>query len=107
MLDSGIYRLQQEAARRVRLMEERNRRIADSYASDPRLQAPCPPAYTPPEARRPAEAACVHTPPAVVPPARESSEDDSERLLLLLLALLLAKSGAHMELIVALLYLAM
>lgn len=98
MLDSGIYRLQQEAARRVRLMEERNRRIADSYASDPRLQAPCPPAYTPPEARRPA---------AVVPPARESSEDDSERLLLLLLALLLAKSGAHMELIVALLYLAM
>lgn len=106
MVDSGIYRLQQEAARRVRLMEERNRQIANSYAPEPRLETPCPPAYTPPEVRRPPERSCP--PPTVVAhPAPAPSEDDNERLLLLMLALLLAKNGAQTELIVALLYLAM
>ncbi len=88
-------------------MEERNRQIANGYAAGARMEEPRPPAYTPPEPRRPSEPLYAPRPAVTHPAPTPPPEDDNDRLLLLMLAMLLAKNGAQIELIIALLYLAM
>lgn len=130
-----VLRMQQEAQQRVQRMREHARRLVEEDEGRVRAAKTHPPrppqppsgggrtaeslaAARPPQPR--AQAAC--SPTAEVPEARQSCVPaespaksgglsllggDQEQALLLFLALLLAKNGAQVELIVALLYLAM
>lgn len=82
VVDEEVLRGQREAEQRVRRMREENRRLAQRMGA-------CPP-----EERMP--------PP---PPAR--SHIDGERLIPLALAVLLYRNGGPMELVLALVYLAL
>lgn len=96
--------MQQEAARRVRRMQEHNRQVFEQYGGrTPESMASTRPAMTPPPLyTHPAEA-----PPDVPPASKPAVELNSEQWLLLGLALLLFRSGCRTELVIALLYLAM
>ncbi len=109
--------MQQEAARRVRRMQEHSRRIFEEHGgrTTESLRAAQPPHYQPPPLyRRPVE----EDTPATEEPCPSGLADekpaggllggfDTEQILLLGLALLLFRSGCRVELILALLYLAM
>ena len=113
-----VQRMQERARRLVEEDEARSRAERARPPRPPQPQPPEPPmgggrtaeslaASRPPERRRP-------QPPAPKPPEKEDTGGllslfggDQEQLLRLMLALLLAKNGAQIELIVALLYLAM
>ena len=111
-MESSIWELQQEAARRVERMQQASRRIA--------AQSPYPPVTTVSSPRRTAASMRAHRPPPYTPvhqnqnlpqynqnlPPPSSRTIDREQLLLLLLTVFLAKNGASPTLILALLYLA-
>lgn len=89
MNDVGsVMRMQQEAAERVQRMQEHSRRLV-------REQPPIPPT----EEKR--EEAPTNSGLAAL------FQGDGEQTLIVLLAVLLAKNGAPIELVVALLYIAM
>ncbi len=110
---------QQEAAARVQAMQEHARRMVREHpvniyrgvAIGQPAPVPCPP---PPVVEAPP---CQPTPPpcseVVAAPPCENNRGlsllggDNERLLLLLLAAVLAKNGAPLELLLALLYVAL
>ena len=98
--------MQQEAARRVRDMQERSRQVFEEYQgrTPESLAAARPPLYRKPCAEPP-----MNRP--VPPPAPERggwlSGLDGEQLLLLGLIVLLLRDGCRPELAIALLYLAM
>ena len=81
MLQQEILQKQREAEQRVRRMREENRRLAQQMGARP------------PEER--------------MPPAPPKPKWDSGRLLSLLLAAVIYREGGPMELILALIYLAM
>lgn len=83
VVDEEVLRGQREAERRVRRMREENRRLAQQMGAQP------------PEERVP--------PP---PPPRRTTWD-SDRLLPVLLAVFLHQNGGPLELVLALLYLAL
>lgn len=97
------YRMQQEAARRVNQMQEHSRRVVETYReraaqstdrTAPRLyNRPTPP--SPP------------LQPPTVPSGGGLGSLDGEQILLLGLAVLLFRSGCRMELLAALLYIAL
>lgn len=89
MNDAGsVLRMQQEAAERVRRMQEHSRRLV-------REEMPVPAALEEP---------CAEAPPTGLAALLQG---DGEQTLIVLLAILLAKNGAPIELVVALLYIAM
>lgn len=100
--------MQQEAARRVRRMQERNRQVFEQYGgrTSESLAASRPSITPPPLYDRPCprEAPAPEAPPPLTKPAITL---DNEQWLLLGLALLLFRSGCRAELVIALLYLAM
>ena len=108
-----LLQMQQEAARRVRRMQEHSRRVFEEHQPHPSGGAaayrpsgiPSPGLY-----RRPIETA-AECPPAPCPqPVSDTGRTggmDTAQLLLLGLALLLFRSGCRPELAAALLYLAM
>ncbi len=121
MNDTGaVMQLQREAAERVRRMQEQSRRLVREHPINvyrgvsftPPTMPPPPPAddNTPP---LPAthETPCATEKPAPCPTGIEGltalAQGDEERLLILLLVVVLAKNGAPLELLLALLYVAM
>lgn len=109
-MDEDMLHMQQEAARRVRRMQEHSRRVFEEREgrTSASLAAARPPLYTRQEPPMPP---CEPTPPPCEPPPKsvpaESRRPDMEQLMLLAMALLLFRSGCRPELAVALLYLAM
>ena len=122
-----IMQMQQEAARRVRRMQEHSRRVFEQHRDGfaPPSHPAAPPLYVPAPT---ADAGAVFdraaamprpAPPAVLPerpadtlraaptPAPAAPAPDAEQWLLIGLAILLFRSGSRPELIAALLYLAM
>lgn len=109
--------MQQEAARRVRRMQEHTRRVFEEHSGRTieSLRAAQPPHYQPPplyhrpvEEEKPHEEPCVPGLAQQEPPAGSLLGGfDTEQILLLGLALLLFRCGCRVELILALLYLAM
>ncbi len=90
-----MHRMQQEAAERVSRMQEHSRRVVEAYRDRAAVgECPTPRLYD----RAPPDA-------PLSPSPRVSLE--SEQILLLGLAFLLFRSGCRMELIVALLYIAL
>lgn len=117
-----MLRMQQEAARRVRRMQEHSRRVFEEHqgrtpeslaAARPPFNPP--PLYARPDKPSPPPSSPKPSSPKPVPrPPREETltpatgwQPDMEQLMLLGLALLLFRSGCRPELAVALLYLAM
>ena len=110
-----VMRMQREAARRVQRMQEHSRQVLEGRGGEspapgwPGTAAPLrsPGLYT----HRPsAEAALTAPPPEETSPAPVAvtlPRLEAEQWLLLGLALLLFRSGCSMELLLALLYLAM
>ncbi len=84
--DGNVMRMQQEAAERVQRMQEHSRRLVREQP----MRAPEAP---PPKADLGGLAALL--------------QGDGEQTLVLLLAVILAKNGAPLELVLALLYVAM
>lgn len=116
-MTNDVIRMQQEAEQRVRRMREQSRilvsgglpetgRSAETLAAGrPRNARPCPMPSCP--APSPGPEAC---PPLAKPEKPGGLADlfkDPDQLFLLLLAVLLLKNGASIEIIVALLYLAL
>lgn len=122
-MSNDVLRMQQEAEARVRRMREQSRMLVggdvpESGRSEESMAAGRPPLY-----RRSAPPAPAPMCEAPEPPAAAMAEcgesrpakpgglgglfQDQEQLFLLLLAMLLIKNGAQIEIIVALLYLAM
>ena len=111
-MNDDVFRMQQEAAQRVQQMQERSRQIMNESESMRRTTASLAAARpdSPLKEKMP-----VSLPPPPHPPASHEKGiggladlfHDEERLLLLLLTVLLVKNGAELELVVALLYLAM
>ncbi|MBE6778622.1 MAG: hypothetical protein E7541_04460 [Ruminococcaceae bacterium] len=83
-----LQTLQQQAAERVQRTQAYNRRVFEEHQERPALRPPAPTA-----------------PVTAVPP--RTGGMDTEQLLLLGLAFLLWRAGCRMELILALLYLAL
>ena len=107
-----VLKAQQQAAARVQEMEERSRRFVREQPVNVyrgvAVASPCP-APKPPVPETPCAPVC---PPAPVCGCENSRTlslfgGDNERLLLLLLAGVLAKNGAPLELLLALLYVAL
>ena len=119
-MSDDVIRMQQEAANRVQRMQERSRRLVTEapplYGGirQGRTREPEPPAAVPaPAERRTAES--LEQQRKEAEQARQIHQKglaslfngDQDQMLLLMLAVLLVKNGANIELIVALLYLAM
>lgn len=87
--------LQQQAAARVREMQERSRRLVQEHPINVYrgITPPCDEPSSPPRCNNSGLSALFG--------------GDNERLLLLLLAAVLAKNGAPLELLLALLYIAL
>lgn len=115
-----VAQAQRDAAARVKAMEEHTRRLVREQPVNVYRGV----AVTPPTASRPvAEPPCeMAVNPVCEPPCEEVAsptpscqnsrslslfDGDNERLLLLLLAAVLAKNGAPLELLLALLYVAL
>ena len=117
--NSNVLQQQRQAAARVRAMEERARRLVQEHPVNVYRGVTLTPA-THTEPIRP-DTPCDPQPPCPPPPPcapacpTESKENglsslfggDNERLLIVLLAVVLAKKGAPMELLLALLYVAL
>lgn len=93
--------MQRDAEQRVRNMQDRARKYVDSTPGEFKMVSPPP-------------LSIHHEPEPVIAAEHCAPENglsalfgDKDRMLLLLLAVLLVKSGARMELIIALLYLAL
>ncbi len=114
--------MQQEAARRVRRMQEHSRRVFEAHQgrtaeSLAAARPPAPPLYARPQppaeppSCRGQQLPCEPAPQPPSPPEKAGLlaglPFDTEQLMLLGLALLLFRSGCRPELAVALLYLAM
>lgn len=101
--------MQQEAARRVRRMQEHSRRVFEEHGgrTADSLRAARPPRYEPPALYHRPEEPPAAPAPCPAPSGGVSGGLDTEQILLLGLALLLFRNGCRVELIVALLYLAM
>ncbi len=95
------YRMQQEAARRVNRMQEHSRRVVETY----RERAAQPSYLAPRLYNRPAPPS--PPPPSPAAPSRVLDRPDGEQILLLGLAVLLFRSGCRIELLAALLYIAL
>lgn len=110
-----VQHMQQQAARRVQQMQEHSRRVFEEYGgrTPESLRAAQPADYVPPR---------LYSRPSHPAPADRSKEEpcalacqskgvlgslDTEQLLLLGLALLLFRNHCRVELILALLYLAL
>lgn len=121
-MNNDVIRMQQEAAQRVQRMQERARQLVSAERPAGRTAETLAAARPSPEKRpRPADDHAEHTglppvmgerlpakPPAAKPNALFSGlGDDPEQMLLLLLAVLLVRNDADIELVLALLYLAM
>ncbi len=103
----NVMRLQQEAAARVQRLQEHSRRLVREHPVNVyRGVTPAPPVPRRPE---PEATPCTDAP--APPPTGTALETllqgDQEQSLVLLLAVLLAKNGAPIELVLALLYIAM
>lgn len=100
-MDQELYRMQQEAAERVRNMQKRARLYTreDPPRSEEEKAPPPPPSSSP--SAKPVEKKNE------LGPLLGALTGDRERLLLLMLAVLLVNNDADMELVLALLYLAM
>lgn len=112
-MSNDIVRMQQEAEARVRRMREQSRMLVGGEIPESGRTAQSIEANRPPLTRR---GPVREDPPPPPPPGplQPTKPDglgglfqDQEQLFLLLLAILLIKNGAQMEIIVALLYLAM
>ena len=103
-MDESMLRMQQEAAERVRQMQERARRFVHEEPAPP-------PPMEPPAPSEPAARDAHEEEKLAVPPKRGSLltnfGKDREQLFLLMIAVLLVKNDAPIELVLALLYLAM
>lgn len=126
-MGDDVIRMQQEAANRVQQMQERTRRLmADMHPVEDRgtpVDHPRRTAESLEAVRQSAEARKAERQHTVREPAKEDIScekkphesggllsgltNDKERLFLLMLAVLLVNNGAKLELVVALLYLAM
>lgn len=121
-MNNDVVRMQQEAAHRVQRMQERARQLVSAEQPAGRTAETLAAARPSPENRpRPAADHAEHTGHlpaendrrAAKPPAAKANSlfaglgDDPEQLLLLLLAVLLVRNNADVELVLALLYLAM
>lgn len=122
-MSDDVLRMQQEAEARVRRMREQSRMLAGGDIPESGRTAESMAAGRPPLYRRSAPPAREEpVPPAAGPeeaitaaaPAKPAKPgglgslfQDQEQLFLLLLAMLLIKNGAPIDIIVALLYLAM
>ncbi len=97
-----VMHLQQQAAARVREMEERTRRLVAEHPVSVYRGVTVAPFLDRCAPEQP-------TPPSCEPPPLPSlpTKDDRERYLLLLLAAVLTKNGAPIELLLALLYIAL
>lgn len=99
MLDDSMLRMQQEAVERVRQMQERARKYVEKDF--------------PPAEEIPVKTADPHPESQTEALARKNLSflsglgEDKDQLLLLMLAVLLVKSNASIELVLALLYIAM
>ena len=103
----NTMQMQQEAAERVRRMQERSRRLVEEHP----INAYRGVTLTPPEAE-PIQRKTPCSPPneKVSPPSGGLAallQGDQEQTLVLLLAVILAKNGAPLELVLALLYVGM
>lgn len=96
------YRMQQEAERRVNRMQEHSRRVVETYRERAAgaTEHPVPRLYNRPAPPSP-------PPPTPSPPRRVFDRLDGEQILLLGLAVLLLRSGCRIELLAALLYIAL
>ena len=131
-LDAETIRLQQEAEERVKRMRERSRRLVFEHdgtvpeagrtaetlaAARPSRPQRARPEWAEKAERRPAVEppgdSCIQAEQAPACPAKAApkemtaADDRNEQLLLLLLAVFLMKNGGRMELILALMYLAL
>lgn len=128
---SNVLQQQQEAAARVRAMEERTKQLVrehpvNVYRGVTLTPTPCSPMQPPMPSRHPAPPVNPASPceaplpcemvSAPISPCEVVSQhneskglfgNDGDRWLLLLLAIVLAKNGAGLELVLALLYVAM
>ena len=93
-LSPQTAQLQQQAAARVREMEERSRRLVQEHPINLYRGIA-------------AEPPCIEPPPERCGGLSAVFGGDNERLLILLLAAVLAKNGAPLELLLALLYIAL
>lgn len=96
-----MHRMQQEAARRVDRMQEHSRRVVEAYRERAAQPMPAPRLYD-----RPAPPPAPPSP-SPVPSSGGLSALDGEQILLLGLAVLLLRSGCRIELLAALLYIAL
>lgn len=128
-LGDEVIRMQQEAAQRVQRMQERARRLV---AEGPPIDAVQTQQARQPERRTAAAVEAARQARAESPPAKEETKSDisagqpsacgeseasssglaaligdQDRLFILMLAVLLVRNGAKMDLVLALLYLAM
>lgn len=122
-MSNDVLRMQQEAEARVRRMREQSRMLVggdvpESGRSEESMAAGRPPLYRrsappppPPVCEAPGPPAAAMAERGEARPAKPGGLSglfqDQEQLFLLLLAMLLIKNGAQIEIIVALLYLAM
>lgn len=96
----NVMRMQQEAAERVQRMQEHSRRLVHEHPVNVYQGVSLTPAEAVEKPRREPEAS----------PAEgilKLLQGDQEQTLVLLLAVILAKNGAPLELVLALLYIAM
>ncbi len=118
MNDPQVMQLQREAAQRVQRMAERSRRLVREHPVHiyrGTTVAPAPPCAPPPVTEEPVQdcAICEEVPavcepaPPVCRPSEPSGGTDQESLLLLLLLVMLWRNHAPMELLLALLYIAL
>lgn len=103
-MDPNLWEMQQAAELRVQRMRQESRRIAEQQGrrTTASLRAARPP-YAPPAPIRER----VPEPPTLRTDLVPTKQPDPERRLLLLLTLLLARSGASVDLLLILLYLAL
>lgn len=100
-----VYQMQQEAARRVNRMQEHSRRVVETYRERAAQPTPAPRLY-----HRPAPHPSCASPSqsmTAVPSSGTFGSLDGEQILLLGLAVLLLRSGCRIELLAALLYIAL
>lgn len=111
----GVAKAQQEAAARVQAMEERSRRLVREHPVNVYRGVTVGTPVVTPAAEPPCDPVCetpvspCETPPAACENSRCLSlfGGDNERLFLLLLAAVLLKNGAPIQLLLALLYVAL
>lgn len=111
ILDENMLRMQQEAAERVRKMQERARKFMDDEPAPP-VKSKNPALRDHPEPPAPLHIVEEASPQGLVskrsaPSFLSGLGEDKDQLFLLLIAALLVKNDAPIELILALLYIAM